>query len=190
MKHDPELQQTNLSFKNKNGQNVRLVIARHDTDLKSTRDMYVKSFYHNYRNIPIADLNPQFKTIADVENWFGSSFDEEQNLLNKNKIILVQAILNNEVIGMVSFEKLPFENNAVSLRNIAISADHQRTGLGKYLVFSIINIASEITTIFVIVNHLNQIAVKFYENIGFCESKHTREGYDSAKYIGLEWHKK
>lgn len=174
-----------MSIKVSKNENITLIIAHPQIDTSNLKEIFIKSFYNTYRYLPILDLNPKFQTIADVENWFASSFDEEISLFKENKSILIIGAIDETTVGLVFFEKLSF--NSVSLRNLAIAADYQKLGIGKHLVFSILKSMPELEKIYVVVNRLNQVAIKFYRNVGFHDSNHTREGYDSNKYISLEW---
>lgn len=179
-----------LTVQDRDGHEVKLVIASTDALLEKDREVFVSAFSNNYQDVPIQNLNPEFKTQGDVDKWLNDYFDEEEKLLRAEQIFYVRAYQDGKLIGWASFEKGKAKDSAAYVRHMAISPDYQRKGIGKQLLFSIKNdndLLPNTQRIYLITRRLNTRAISFYEKHGFRESHYMRVGLDSSRYVGFEW---
>lgn len=88
------------------------------------------------------------------------------------------------VIGYASFDV----NDAMEsyIRYLAVDPSTQHKGIGKRLVYSIIEMFPQISRISLVTRKANLKAINFYKHIGFCESNDQHDGFDSILYMGLE----
>lgn len=186
-----------LIFNTKSGEEVKLVVTSADSPLTRDRDVFVESFCHTYQEVPFSEVNPLFKTLADLRGWLESAFEEDvpeiQEGIRGGSIYYVRAFLRGELVGLVSFEKMPERPNSVYVRQLAIDPAYQGLGIGKYLLFSIKedpSLLPDTKSIYLVTRRFNQKAIGFYQRLGFRLGTYTREGYDPSRYVGLEWREK
>ena len=104
----------------------------------------------------------------------------------------VTAKKEEKVVGFAIFKKEEKEEGVMYLSQMAVAFGEQRTGIGKELVFSILNNPPEergkIEKIVLVTRIKNEGACRFYEQIGFVEApEYMHEGYDPARYKGYKF---
>lgn len=172
------------------GNDVQFVNVKKSDNLKEARRLVIYSFLGNYRDIPLAELDPSFSTVGNVMDWFGRGFDREEDALLEDKNKCIQAFQNKRVIGFACFQKEPLEDKAVYVRLLAIHPDFQGKGIGKLLLFSVKtdkDLYPDTQALFLITRFKNEKAIGFYKKQGFIQSSYIHEEYDKTKYVGFEW---
>lgn len=94
-----------------------------------------------------------------------------QKLLTKNSFIAIVATYNNKVIGGLTAYELPMYYGKFSellIYDMAVSSKHQRKGIGKKLITSLIKFGKKrgIESIFVPAHEEDEDALAFYKSTG------------------------
>jgi len=156
-------------FLDKKGESVRIAVARTPAEISVNegKRILVTSFMEAYEDVPLVELNPNFKSIGDVRRFYRDYFDSEFAHFQNGSLIWVQAFIEEKLIGWATF--MLEENDHVYMNLLAIDPFYQNRGIGKHLVFSICSeeLFPHIEAINVLLRKVNLQGQLFYEHIGF-----------------------
>lgn len=103
---------------------------------------------------------------------------------NKKDTLFISAKnKSGEVIGFVAFDN---NQDHVYIRQLAVTPEMQKSGIGKTLTWSFLNVWKKCTCVKFVTRKLNEGAIKFYKKLGFDFSKYTHGSYDLDVYTGME----
>lgn len=168
----------------KSGDRIRLAFPKENLD--EEKGVFIRSFTSAYKDNQtiINDIKNILK--IDLSTSLDTSFKKEENDFISNKSDVVFITAKNEegqTLGFVSFDR---EKNGIYIRRLAIDPEFSGKGLGKLLVFSILNIWDKSTKIQLVTRRANTNALNFYKKIGFDLSNFEHPGVDPKIYCGLE----
>ncbi|MBX7066595.1 MAG: GNAT family N-acetyltransferase [Parachlamydiales bacterium] len=169
---------------------LRFAKSLSEIDLVQGKEVLVSSFMKGYENVPLTDLNPNFKCIGDVRRFYENYFESELGHYRNGELLWVQAFDGDKLLGWATFE---LESSHEAYMNLLVVAPGcQKNGIGKSLVFSICNEVPQIDTIHVLVRKVNAEGEKFYRHIGFADFDYPREDnfVDPSLLSGFRWQKK
>ncbi len=156
-------------FLDKEGEEVRIVVVRAPGEIAADvgKRILAASFMTAYEDVPLVELNPEFKSIGDVRRFYHDYFDSEFAHYQHGSLIWVQAFLGDTLVGWATFE-LEDETHAY-MNLLAVDPSYQNRGIGKRLVFSICSeeLFPTIEAINVLIRKVNLSGLQFYERIGF-----------------------
>ncbi len=181
-------------FQDKNQNEIRISVVKsvEDIDLEKGQDILVRSFMNAYEDVPLSELNPEFKCTGDVRRFYENYFKEELEHFKEGHLFWVQAFLNNKIVGWATFELEPLEANAAYMNLLIVAPEYQRMGIGKYLTFSICSedLFSNIQAINLLIRKVNIEGYNFYYRLGFFEFDYHRDDFvDPSLLTGLRWEK-
>lgn len=181
-------------LEDRNHNEIRIVVVKsvQDIDLDKSKDILVRSFMDAYEDVPLTELNSQFKSIGDVRRFYESYFKEELAHFKEGHLFWVQAFLNNELVGWATFELEPLEANAAYMNLLIVAPEYQRMGLGRHLTFSICSdeLFPNIQAINLLIRKVNVEGYNFYHRLGFFEFDYHRDNFvDTSLLTGLRWEK-
>jgi len=183
-------------FQDKLGQEIRLAVVRSADEivLDQGKDILVKSFMNGYEDVPLAELNPNFKCIGDVRRFYENYFESELGHFKKGELIWVQAFAGDQLVGWATFHLEAKELDAAYMNLLIVDPDYQRRGIGEALVFSIRSddLFPNLQAINVLIRKVNQKGRIFYHKIGFIDFDYKGEDnyVDNSLLTGLRWEKK
>lgn len=166
---------------------MKFVKSVDEIDRVQGKDVLVNSFMKAYEDVPLSELNPDFKSIGDVRRFYEDYFESEFGHYVNGKLLWVQAFEGGRLLGWATFE---LESNHEAYMNLlAVAPEYQKQGVGRRLVFSICNEIPSIDTIHVLVRKVNVEGEKFYRHIGFSEFDYPREDnfVDPSLLGGYRW---
>jgi GNAT superfamily N-acetyltransferase len=176
------------SFIAKDGNEVRIAVVQsvQDIRLKESKDILVKSFMKAYEDVPLINLNPQFKCIGDVRRFYEEYFEEELEHFRHGNVVWLQAFTNDELVGWATFE---IEANDASYMNLlVVHPSYQAIGIGQHLVFAIQDAFPSIRKINILLRKVNVGGYHFYHKLGFVDSDYQRDNFvDPTLLTGLSW---
>ena len=123
------------------------------------------------------------KNLNDILNAELESFKAHEE-----EMFLCIAQRDRAIVGFVLFEKI--NKTTVSLELVAVEPTCWRQGIGKQLVFSILDKDDNIKTIKVVSYKINKNSPKFYKKLGFVETEYMHTGYSPEEFQGYEYTKK
>lgn len=154
------------------------------------KSLFITSFSHQYRDIPLKQIKPHFKNRQDIKKWLAGAFDEECSYIDdkasgKNKAVwLVKE--KNKLIGFFVTELIELNNKTyLHHRQIAVDTAYQRKGIGSAVLDYTKDIEKEAKGIAIHVRQKNKRAIAFYERNGFKKIKSFMEDYDNPYYTGM-----
>lgn len=157
----------------------------------AVKESLVKAFMSEYEDVPLAELNPNFKSIGDVRRFYEAYFESEIERYKNGHLIWIQALIDEETVGFATFELETAEKKAAYMNLLAVHPDFQRQGIGKDLAFSILTVHPHIRAINLLIRKVNQGGHAFYEKIGFVDHKVVRDNFvDPSLLTGMRWEKK
>jgi GNAT superfamily N-acetyltransferase len=174
----------------RNGREIRIAIVKSEgeIDLDKAKEIIVRSFMTAYEDIPLLDLNPNFRSTGDVRRFYERYFDTELSRYRAENFYWVQAFAEDKLVGWATFESEP--NEALYMDLLIVDPDEQGKGIGKYLVFSILEECPQVHSINILIRKLNAEGEKFYRQIGFTDVDYTRDNFvDPSLLTGLRWNK-
>lgn len=153
--------------------------------LNQEKEIFMDSFYEAYKNISLEALK-----IKDLKPFLESAFSDEFIDFDNKKdgTYFYHVVHKNEIVGYASFDMNDRQDSAY-IRQLAVTPKFWSKGIGKKLVFAIINQFESIKHLSLVTRRVNTIGVEFYKHIGFKESSFSHEGLDPKLYIGFEWNK-
>lgn len=173
------------------GVRIHVVQSVSEIDQARSQEILVKSFMDVYEDVPLVDLNPEFKSTGDMRRFYQDYFKEEFGHFQEGHIYWVEAYLNDRLAGWATFELEG--NNEAYMNLLTVDPDYQGKGLGRYLTFSICSeeMFPHVEAINLLVRKVNEEGYKFYHKIGFFESDYQRsDNFVGTKLLaGLRWEK-
>lgn len=139
-------------------------------------DVYVKGFQATYREIGLGDCAEHFRDQTVIEK----QLSQENPITNRWLV----ALDGNKVVGVAFFEFDHYPK--VYIRELATLPEYRRKGIGRQLTFAPLR-DHPIECISIVTRRANEPAILFYKALNFKESDYSHAGYDSQKYIGMEW---
>jgi ribosomal protein S18 acetylase RimI-like enzyme len=179
----------------KDGRLIRIAVVRsiEDINFKEGQDLLVRSFMHAYEDVPLEELNKNFRSTGDVRRFYQGYFKEELSHFEHGDLYWTQAFIEDNLVGFATFELEPGESDASYMNLLAVHPDFQGVGIGKALTFSICSreLFPNVNIIRLLIRKINIEGERFYKKIGFTECNYTRDNFvDPALLTGLSWEKK
>ncbi len=151
--------------------------------LAEERKVFMSAFKMAYTGFSLETLK-----IKSLDGFLTAVFDEEVADVNdkSKKVYFVTARKAGKVVGFAAFDetKNPHE---VYIRQLAVDPASWGSGIGKDLIFSILQKLPSTKKFVVMTRKVNQIARKFYLKVGFTVCNFLHEGLDPERYIGYEY---
>ncbi len=149
-------------------------------DLIGEEEVFINAFSEAYRDLYL-DVDNKYELLKNA-------FEDERNELNNDSknIYCISAKKDNKVVGYASFEEgdNPYE---VYIRQMAVDPSCWSRGIGRNIVFAILDKLPDTKKIVLITRSTNNIACTFYRTLGFKNSEYMHEGYDPNVYQGFEY---
>lgn len=182
------------TFVDAHNNEIKIVIIKsaQEIDQVQSRKILVQGFMHAYEDVPLLDLNPQFKSIGDVRRFYESYFSEEFERLSHGQIIWIEAYWNGNLAGWATYELEPHEKDAAYMNLIVVAPEYQRLGIGRCLTFSIYSndLFPNIKAINLLIRKVNTEGYKFYRKLGFYDYDYHRDNFvDPTLLTGMRWEK-
>lgn len=181
-------------FLDKMGEKVRIAVAKTPAEVAAEegKQILVSSFMMTYENVPLIELDPNFKSTGDVRRFYQNYFESEFTHFQNGSLIWVQAFIGEKLIGWATF--VLEENNHTYMNLLAVDPSYQKRGIGKHLVFSICSeeLFPHIEVINVLIRKVNLQGRHFYESIGFRDApdyKAKENFVDNSLLIPIRWEK-
>ncbi len=181
-------------FFDKQGEVVRIAIAKTGEEVVTGagKEILVASFMTAYEDVPLMDLNPDFKSTGDVRRFYQNYFESEFAHFQKGSLIWVQAFMGEKLVGWATFELE--ENNQAYMNLLAVDPSYQKRGIGKELVFSICSeeLFPNTEAINVLLRKVNLTGRYFYESIGFEDAPdyESKDNFvDNSLLLPIRWNK-
>ncbi len=178
--------------KNHNQVHIAPVKSVQEIDLQAAEDILVRSFMDVYEDVPLIELNPEFKSTGDVRRFYQNFFAEELEHFKNGHLFWVQAFENEKLVGWATFALDPHEDAAVYMNLLIVSPEYQQMGIGKHLSFSILSeeLLPNLKAIHLLIRKVNIAGKQFYERIGFVESDYQHDNFiDTSLLTGMSWHR-
>ncbi len=181
-------------FTDKLGREIRLAEARSPEEivLDQGKDILVKSFMNVYEDVPLDELNPNFKCIGDVRRFYEDYFESELGHFKKGELYWIQAFDGDELVGWATFQPEAKEDDAIYMNLLVMDPKHQRRGIGEKLVFSIRSeeLFPNTKAINLLIRKVNETGRIFYQKIGFVDFAYpdAQDNFvDMSLLTGLRW---
>ena len=135
-------------------------------DLEMVRDISIKTFYNTY-----AELNTPENIRLCIEESF--NVKEMTRVLEDPNVDIILLSMNGRPAGYVRINEAPSQTDindpaSLEVERIYILKEHQRKGLGKFLLDHAVSIATERGKEYVWLGvwERNENAIRFYEKCG------------------------
>lgn len=176
------------------GETVRIAVVKGPAGVAAEegKQILVASFMTAYEDVPLVDLNPEFKSTGDVRRFYQNYFESEFAHFKNGSLIWVQAFIGEKLVGWATFSLE--ENNSVYMNLLAVDPAYQKRGIGKHLVFSICSeeLFPSTERINVLLRSVNLQGRKFYERLGFVDAPdyQAEENFvDNSLLVPIRWEK-
>lgn len=130
----------------------------------------------------MVNTNRKF-TFNEEKKWLKDSL----NKIRKNKLHLLVADHDDEIVADVSLTKKDFRESHVAMYGIMIKRGYRSMGLGTVLTKAILEIAKEdpeIKILYLDVNVINKIALGLYKKLGFRKvARLSKRAFYKGKYV-------
>jgi ribosomal protein S18 acetylase RimI-like enzyme len=170
---------------------IQRVFSAEEIDLPQAKKILVQAFMSAYEEVPLTELNPEFKCIADVRRFYEHYFESELGHFKAGELIWLQAFEGQKLVGWATFELEKGEDHAIYMNLLAVDPAHQGKGVGKQLTFSIRreDLLPHIREIRLLLRNVNEKGRQFYEKIGFSDFHYKRNDnfVDMSLLTGLRW---
>lgn len=152
-----------------------------NSPFENAKEIYVEAFAESYKGIPREILR-----IPNLDTFLRDEFEEETALLDEtaHTIAWVTAFDGTRLIGMASFDLTNFPEE-VFLRKVFVSPEYQGNGIGKALVFSILEKYPQTKKLFTITRMVNEKSILFFKALGFSHCRYLKEGYFSSQHASF-----
>lgn len=150
--------------------------------LNAEKKVFIDSFSEAYKDIPLDVLK-----VESLPKFLNAAFEDEENDFaskKANSLFISAKDENARVVGFVSFDN---NSDHVYIRNLAVDPEFQGCGLGKALVFCVLNEFKNCRCLKLMTRRANSRARLFYTKIGFIESAYIHQGIPPERYIGYEY---
>ncbi len=146
---------------------------------QEAQQLFIDTFHALYKD------SPQVQ-IPDLREWLREGFqDDMDTMLNDSKRYRwVVAKREGRTLGFAAFDTQ--DPQGIYVMQMAVHPSLQGRGVGRQLLFSILNQFPDADQMVLITRRMNERSIAFYERFGFKRSRYMRPGYDVGKYIGLE----
>lgn len=156
-----------------------------EPDFGQCKNLFLDAFIKCYDPIPVEVLRKASRPA--MIQWLSDAFDEDyaaQVAPGSTKLWLT-AKEEDRAVGFlqIDLEKSPDE---VYLALMAVDPNHQREGIARAMVTSLLEQLPDTNRFVVITRIANEEARQFYAALGFVESSYIHEGYSRDLYIGYE----
>lgn len=149
-------------------------------DLQSVMEIYNDAILHTtalYRTHP--------ETLEERENWF------HEHKKNNEPMFVYEE--DGEVVGFASFNRFyPNEGYKYSMEHsVYVSPKHQRKGIGKKLLQTLIEEAKkrEVRTLIAVIDSENIASIKLHEQFGFQFAGRLKNvGYKFGKWLDIVYY--
>lgn len=175
------------------GKQLRIhpVASWQEIDIAKSQAILVRSFMSGYEDVPLVDLNPQFRSIGDVRRFYEEYFFEEYERFKKQEVLWVEAYVDDTLAGWATFELETTEPDAAYMVLLTVDPNYQGVGVGRHLTFSIRSeeLYPNVLAINLLVRKVNQQGYAFYYKIGFFDYDYKRQDnfVDTSLLTGLRW---
>lgn len=154
------------------------------SDMQVLHDLFLKSFLQNYQKLGLTKKDLGTDDITKVLNDY---WDEEVASLKSNHVHWIVAKSDGKVVGYASFnmEDAPQE---VYIQLLCVDPAYQKQGIGKKLLYSILQQDQTIKKLSLVTRRVNSSAIAFYQRLGFKEnpSINKKANIDKKLCIQLE----
>ena len=181
-------------FIDKRGETVRIAAVKASSEVvkEEGKQILVAGFMTAYEDIPLAELNPSFKSTGDVRRFYKDYFDSEFAEFEHGSLIWVQAFIGEKLVGWATFELE--EQNQAYMNLLVVDPLYQKRGIGEQLVFSICSeeLFPQIEAINILLRKINEGGRQFYHRIGFrdCPEYQRKENFvDPNLLTPIQWRK-
>lgn len=169
---------------------IHFVKSAEEIDQVRSQEILVKSFMDGYEDVPLVDLNPDFKSTGDVRRFYEEYFHEEFGHFKEGHLTWVEAYFDSKLVGWATFELEPHEADAAYMNLLVVDPEFQGNGAGKELTFSICELFPNIKAINLLIRKVNAGGYKFYYKMGFFDFDYERDNFvDTSLLTGLRWEK-
>ena len=176
------------------GESVRISIAKTPAEVVKDegKQILVASFMTVYEDVPLIDLNPDFKSTGDVRRFYQNYFESELTHFEHGALIWVQAFIGERLVGWATFALE--ENNRAYLNLLAVDPAYQKRGIGRHLVFSICSeeLFPQTEAIHVLLRNVNLEGRQFYDRLGFVDAPdyQAQDNFvDNSLLLPIRWEK-
>ena len=135
-------------------------------DLEMVRDISIRTFYNTY-----AELNTPENIRLCIEESF--NVKEMTRVLDDPNVDIILLFMDDEPAGYIRTNEAPSQTDindpaSLEIERIYILREHQRKGLGKFLLDHAVSIATERGKGYVWLGvwERNENAIRFYEKCG------------------------
>ncbi|MES2273958.1 MAG: GNAT family N-acetyltransferase [Chlamydiota bacterium] len=158
-------------------------------DRDDFKRIFVDAFYQCYKEIPLDVL--KLPASIDVKEWLESFVDDTLDNLKKpeSQLLLLSAKKNGIPAAYAVFDMNHFPDY-VYLGELSVDPVFQHQGIGKQLVYAIVEQFPETKKIVLVTRKANFQACAFYPAIGFESSEYMQQGYNPELYTGFEYENK
>lgn len=151
-------------------------------NLNAEKKVFIDSFSEAYKNIPLDVLK-----VESLPKFLNAAFEEEENDFASKKANTVFISAKNENAKVVGFVSFANNSDHVYIRSLAVDPEFRGCGLGKALVFCVLNVFKNCRCLKLMTRKVNSLARCFYTKIGFSESAYIHQGITPERYIGYEY---
>ena len=182
---------TALAFREyteKSGAKINFSDGIKSQDFNIQREVFIKTFDDEYKDIEPQNIKPHFKSRDDVTNWLSDVFEAEHQyfISAKHPMHWITIEKDHEIIGFIMYEQWKNNKDIWHIRQMAILPDEQRKGYGTGLIKSIFTFDNNIKKIIVDTRRTNVKAINFYKKNNFEITKMPHDSELSKDlYLGL-----
>lgn len=144
--------------------------------------IYLTSLQHEeVRDVFLSAFAPQGRSTLEELNEY---FDKKVIPRFEKGQLVYCAFVKDKMIGFAIYEK--WDEKSYYLAEMAIAPEFQGQGIGKQLVFSILEKEPATSRILLVTEIMNLWSQAFYKKIGFKPSSFTHPDYPE-NFIGFEY---
>lgn len=149
----------------------------------------VRGFMKEYEEVPLKELNSDFKSVGDARRFYENYFEGELEQFKNMNRIWVNAFLDGRLVGFSTFEF--GDRNVVYMKLLVVDPDARRQGVGERLTFAICDYFCGVRQILLLIRNVNERGRQFYKKIGFSDFEYERDDnfVDTSFLTGLKWTK-
>lgn len=172
------------------GQSKQTSAGNTSYTLSEERKLFENSFLASYK--PIPECESAIGDILKLKRFISDAFDEEEmafrTALTKGKdcSLFYRARVHDNIVGYLSMD-FSENNSHVYFRQLAVHPMYQRFGLARSLIQYVFVHHPTIVNATVSTRSWNLPAIRFYEALGFQQSKACDGSLDAKQYIGFVW---
>lgn len=148
---------------------------RLDVNVAYLKSVHDKAFKDVYKNVWSVELEE--KVVATFDTYI-----KEWNI-NSNMVLITEKE-NDMLRGWALFK---INNDQAILELVCVDPEYCRRGIGKRLVFSILEHYPNISRIGVVTRKINTISPEFYPALGFQKTDFLLPEYNADEIQGYEW---